>query len=117
MIRIPNNKIAVEPLKTTSVEVTGSKGFVTAKQKNELICLTVVYPALYGYATEAAMYQPGDRVYIRGDEVTKPFMHEKFDLGGKTVSLIPISIIQAHDTGLIEKPTFAPVPGEFKGEF
>ena len=119
MIRIPNQKIAVEPLKTTSVEVTGrDKGFVTAKQKNELIKLTVVYPALFSYGNEAGMYQPGDSVYIRGDETTKPFMHERFELGGKLVTLIPISIIQAHDNGLIEKPEFHPsIPGEFKGEF
>lgn len=119
MIRIPNNKIAVEALKSTGVEITGrDRGFVVAKQKNELLKLTVVYPSLYAYGNEAGMYQPGDIVYIRGDEVTKPFMHEKFDLGGKLVSLIPINIIQAHDNGLIEKPVYVPpLPGEFKGEF
>ena len=117
MILIPNRMIACEPLKTRSLEKTGTN-FVTAKQKNELLELTVVYPPAQDVGvTPYLAYQPGDRVYVRGDCITLHWTAEKFELGGREVILVPLDRLQAWKfvgTGENREQVFGPAKPEAK---
>lgn len=101
MISIPNEKIACEPIKSFSLDKRGV-GFKTIAEATSLTALTVVYPSSHQTSfmdgKRPIPYQPGDKVYVRGDCKTFGWVKEVFDLGGQKVILVPVSAIEAWET-------------------
>ncbi len=75
----PNKKVGCTPLgKHRAVQMTGNT-FKTVAQKSTLIELTV----LIGNDS----YQPGDRVFIRGECMTLPWTREEYAMPDSTETM------------------------------
>lgn len=87
MIFVPNKKVACTPLGNyRNVKLKGD-GFKTAEQKHSLLELTVVHGN--------ERYEPGDKVWIRGDAMTLTCTKEEFTgPQGEVFILIPEEFIQ-----------------------
>lgn len=96
MIRIPNDKIACRPL-NPSLEKSTKAGFMTLKNKTQLLETTVVFENAQDSEHRFYHYAVGDTVYLRGDVVSLPWVKEPMELNGETFILVPCDQIQAWD--------------------
>lgn len=92
-IFIPNNRVACEPFEKRSIEVQVKSGFATAKSKNELVRLKVLFR---GGGVHGTMFWPGGYVYVRGD-VSVPWSKEAYTLDGQKVIFVPADQVFAYE--------------------
>lgn len=90
---VPNNKVALSPFPTQSVEKENKGGFVVVKQKVSLTPLRIVFG---NENVEGTMvYAPtGAVAYVRGDSVTLPWAKEVFEIEGQKFILAPLDAVQ-----------------------
>ena len=81
-----NKLIACEPIKSNTIEAEVKKGFATTKNKIELVKLKVLFGTDEGP-------NPGDSIYIMGDQVAHKWATTVFALDGVSFILVPLSAI------------------------
>jgi hypothetical protein len=98
-----NGLIACTPFTTRHVEKTKVGGMVLISNSIELQDLTVVFPAT---DEDCKHYQPGAKVWLRGDLYTQKWAKDIYTIGGKTFILVPKNFIQ-----LVDVSPYVSTPG------
>lgn len=88
-MRSVNKRLACTPFPTVDLKTEVKGGLAILKQKEELTRLTVVYAG--------DGYEPGDRVWVRGDCCKHQYAKEVYTLEeGKPFVLVPVDMVQLH---------------------
>lgn len=91
-MQVTNSQIACFPISTT-IEKEQHTGFVTAKQKTQLISTVVVFG-------DKKDYWPGTTVYLRGECISAPWARLVYTVGNEKFILVPISdVVMLEDKG------------------
>lgn len=91
MIKSINRKIACAPFEKHSIEIETKRGFATVKTKTELVSLKVVFNG------DDYFIEPGDTVWVRGEQVKSVWAGEEFQVGDSKFILVPQDAIVLHE--------------------
>lgn len=92
-----NGDIACEPFPTASIEKEVKTGFATAKQKVALTPLNVVF------GTDKI--PEGSMVYVPGDGCMEAWGKRVFEIEGKRIIMVPLSVVK-----IVRKVVATPPP-------
>lgn len=101
---VPNKSVALEPFPTLAVEKQIKGGFATAKQKEALYGLKVVF------GDEEGNYQPGMTCYVRGEHTPHDWVRKIYEVDGKKFIIVPtmfVAIVEAEFPGGTGGPSSA----------